>query len=146
MQIKAITAGTGTDNVDITLTPAGTGAIKPGEGFGFARPTPVTHSASETATAATLYGATHLVAGAHTVAFPAGLSVKMHGRFYATTAAVFSVDCDGADHFVLSGTALTAGNKVTSDGSAGAYFDWEVTAANTITIFFSNVTFIDGGA
>jgi hypothetical protein len=28
MQIKAITAGTGTDNVDITLTPAGTGQLK----------------------------------------------------------------------------------------------------------------------
>jgi len=70
----------------------------------------------------------------------------MHGRFYATTAAVFSVDCNGADHFVLGGTALTAGYKVTSDGSAGAFFEWECTAANTITIFFSNVTFIDGGA
>jgi hypothetical protein len=103
------------------------------------------HGATETATADTLYGNTHLVTGAYTVTLPA-VSVGMKGRFLATTAATFSVDCNAADHFVLGGTALTAGNKVTSDGSAGAFFEWEVTAANTITITFSNVTFTDGGA
>jgi hypothetical protein len=145
VNITAETAGTGGDNLDVVITPAGTGAVKPGEGFGFARATPVTHAATEAATAATLYGTTHLVSGAYTVTLPA-VAVGMHGRFYATTAAVFSVDCNGADHFVLSGTALTAGYKVTSDGSVGAMFEWECTAANTITIYFSNVTFIDGGA
>jgi hypothetical protein len=112
---------------------------------GLKRATPVTHATTEAATAATLYGTTHLVSGAYTVTLPA-VAIGMHGRFYATTAAVFSVDCNGSDHFVLSGTALTAGYKVTSDGSIGAMFEWECTAANTITIYFSNVTFIDGGA
>jgi hypothetical protein len=103
------------------------------------------HGATETATADTLYGNTHLVTGAYTVTLPA-VSVGMKGRFLATTAATFSVDCNAADHFVLGGTALTAGNKVTSDGSAGAFFEFEVISANTITITFSNVTFTDGGA
>jgi hypothetical protein len=112
---------------------------------GLKRATPVTHAATEAATAATLYGTTHLVSGAYTVTLPA-VAIGMHGRFYATTAAVFSVDCNGSDHFVLAGTELSAGYKVTSDGSVGAMFEWECTAANTITIYFSNVTFIDGGA
>lgn len=108
------------------------------------RPTPITHAATE-ASGANLYGHTHLVTGAYTVTLPA-VSVGMHGRFYATTAALFSVDCNAADHFVLAGVALTNGNKVSSDASVGAFFEWECTAEHTITIFFSNVNFVDGGA
>ena len=106
--------------------------------------TPVSHAATESATAATLYGRTHLVTGAYTVTLPS-VSVGMHGRFIATTAAVFSVDSTSPNYFVLSGTALDAGDKVTSDGSAGASFEWECTATNVITIIYSNSTFIDGG-
>lgn len=106
----------------------------------------VTHSASEAVNASDMYGKTHITDGAYTQTLPA-VSVGQWGSFCSgTTAAVFSVDCNGSDHFVLTGTALTAGNKITSDGSAGACFDFEVRTANTITIKYSNVTFIDGGS
>jgi hypothetical protein len=104
-----------------------------------------THSTTEAVSAITLYGNTHLVTAAATPTPVAGV-IRMRSTFIATTGAVFSIDCNAADHFVLGGTALTAGNKITSDGFAGSFVTITFTAANTWTVTNTGGLFIDGGA
>jgi hypothetical protein len=105
----------------------------------------VTHSATESATANQMYGDEHIVTGAYTITLPAAV-VGMNAYFTATTAAVFSIDSNGADQFILAGTALTAGNKITSPG--GAYDQCQVVChtANKWTVRNCNAVFTDGGA
>lgn len=105
----------------------------------------VSHAASESATADTLYGDMHLVTGAYTVTLPA-TSVGMSGTFCSTTAAVFSIDLTGSDAWTLAGTALTAANKITSSGMAGDCVYFTVTATNVIRTIWTVGVFIDGGA
>lgn len=103
------------------------------------------HAATEAATAATMYGNFHNVTGAYTVTLPSAV-VGMSATFNATTAATYSLDCQSADHFVLAGTALTAGNKITSSGFAGDQVEVICTAANTWTVKHISGVFIDGGS
>ena len=108
-------------------------------------PTITTHSATEAVTAATLYGGEHLITGAYTVTLPAAV-LGMGAPFRCTTAAVASIDCNAADAFVLGGTALTAGNKITSDGTAGAELELICLVANRWSVRNVTGVWIDGGA
>ena len=77
----------------------------------------ITDSASGDVTAAQLRGQTHVVTGAYTLNLPTA-AVGYRAKFKASTAAVFSLDLStGTDVIVLNGTALTAGNKATTDGT-----------------------------
>jgi len=71
----------------------------------------------------------------------------MNATFRATTASTFSVKAGASDNFILTGTALDNGNKITSVGNAGdtvsIYWDdvvdaWIADSMNTL--------FTDGGA
>jgi hypothetical protein len=108
--------------------------------------TPTSHAASESATAATLWGnQLHLVTGAYTVTLPA-TTAGMSATFCSTTAAVFSIDLTGSDAWTLAGTALTAANKITSSGAAGECVYFVVTATNVVRTIWTVGVFIDGGA
>lgn len=116
-----------------------TGPIMPGQ-----RPI-VSHSATESATADTLYGDVHLVTGAYTVTLPA-TSVGMNATFCSTTAAVFSIDLTGSDAWTLAGTALSAANKISSSGAAGECVYFVVTASNVVRTIWTVGVWIDGGS
>jgi hypothetical protein len=105
----------------------------------------VTHSATEAVTAISLHGQWHNITGAYTVTLPAAV-LGMSGKFYATTAAVFSVDSNAADHFDYRGTALSAGYKLTSDGFAGTFVEITCDRANTWTVTNTSGLLVDGGA
>lgn len=108
--------------------------------------TPTSHAASESATAATLWGnQLHLVTGAYTVTLPA-TTAGMSATFCSTTAAVFSIDLTGSDAWTLAGTALTAANKITSSGAAGECVYFVVTATNVVRTIWTVGVFIDGGS
>jgi hypothetical protein len=104
-----------------------------------------THGATENVTAISMFGNVHRITGAYVLTLPAAV-VGMSGIFLATTAAVFSVDCNAADAFSLAGTALTAGNKLTSDGYAGTFVEVTCTIANVWTVTNTGGLFVDGGA
>lgn len=104
-----------------------------------------THSASENVTAASMYGNEHLVTGAYTETLPATV-LGMHAPFRATTATIMSIDCQVADAFVLGGVVLAAGNKITTDGSAGVEFEVICLVANRWTVRNITGVVIDGGA
>ena len=106
--------------------------------------TPVTHSASENATAATHYGQTHRITGAYTVTIPA-LSVGQKAQYCSTTAEVFSLDSTSPNYWKLAGTNTDAGDKLTSDGSSGCMY-FEVTDTNTLMLIWSTLNLTDGGA
>ena len=105
----------------------------------------VTHSATEATTADKMRGQDHIITGAYTVTLPAAV-VGMQATFISTTAAVFSLDSNGADQFILAGTALTAGYKITSDGTAGVVVTVKCLQANKWYVTYTNSTMIDGGA
>jgi len=96
--------------------------------------------------AANMYGHIHRVTGAYTLTLPTG-AIGMNATFRATTASTFSVKAGASDNFILTGTALDNGNKITSVGNAGdtvsIYWDdvvdaWIADSMNTL--------FTDGGA
>jgi hypothetical protein len=105
-----------------------------------------THSATESATADTMFGNAHIVTGAYIVSIPT-LVVGYNATFTANSAAAFSLDfVTGTDLFILNGTALTAGNKVTTDGTiyASLYVKC-IEAGKAIVTVIQGVAF-DGGA
>jgi len=104
------------------------------------------HGATESFTAATLYGNLHLVTGNYVVSFPT-LVAGMHGRIRATTAAVYSLDLvTGTDLIILNGVALAAGFKATSDGSINNEMIFNCYEAGKIVVNSANGIAIDGGA
>lgn len=119
------------------------GATTPGAVYNVAQVT--THAASENVTAASMYGNYHRITGAYTVTLPAAV-VGMHASFRATSAAIFSIDCQGADSFSLGGTTLAAGNKITSDGNSGARVELSCDVANLWVVKNITGVVIDGGA
>ena len=139
-----ITGGSATGLTSVSTGTLGATGLSTLTG-GITTGTPTSHSATEAATTATLYGHVHLVTGAYTITIPA-LSVGQSATFIATTAAVFSLDSTSPNYFVLAGTALDAGDKITSAGSAGATVTIYCTATNVIRVLWTNSTFIDGGA
>jgi hypothetical protein len=92
-------------------------------------------------------GQTHVVTGAYTLSLPTA-AIGYSATFYASTAAVFSVDVvTGTDVIVLNGTALAAGNKATSDGTINAECYVECRVAGKYTVNSNGVgLFVDGGA
>lgn len=108
--------------------------------------TTVTVGSTRAILAAELKGQTLLVTGAYTGSLPTA-AAGYHGIFEATTAAAFSVDVTtGTDIIELDGTALTAGNKITSDGTKRARVHIRCDAAGTYIATSLNAVFIDGGA
>lgn len=134
---------TGT-NPDVTVTPGGTGVFSTGTAAIRGAIGITTHSATEAATSATMYGDTHRVTGAYTITLPAAV-VGMNATYRATTAAVLTLDEDAADSFVLNGAAGTAGNKIASSGVAGESVYVECTIANQWDVYPLGV-WADGGA
>jgi hypothetical protein len=105
----------------------------------------VAHSATESTTAPYCYGHFHTVTGAYAVTLPTAVA-GMHLTFHATTAAVYSVNPADTDVITLSGTALTAGNRITTDGSAGCQIELISISNGTWTTRHMNCVVIDGGA
>ncbi|MDD4986798.1 MAG: hypothetical protein PHQ43_13680 [Dehalococcoidales bacterium] len=105
----------------------------------------VTHGATEATTADKMRGQDHIITGAYTITLPA-CAVGMNATFTSTTAAAFSLDSNGADQFILAGTALTAGNKITSDGTAGVVVQVKCLQANKWHVTYTNSVMVDGGA
>ncbi len=104
------------------------------------------HGATEAVAAATLYGNVHKITGAYVVTLPAAV-VGMSASFRASTAAVFSVDTNGADHFeTYDGTVLDAGDKLTSSGVKNEWIDIYCESANTWIVRRQSGVIIDGGA
>jgi hypothetical protein len=120
------------------------GATTPSTVSGYAVVT--THSATENVTAVTMGGNLHVVTGAYVLSLPTA-AVGYRARFKASTAAVYSLDVvTGSDVIILNGTALTAGNKATSDGTI--YNTMEVCCfiANKYDIISLIGLAVDGGA
>lgn len=113
---------------------------------GDATATIVTDSATGNITAANMQGQTHVVTGAYTLSLPTA-AIGYRGNFMASTAAVFSLDVvTGTDIIVLNGTALTAGNKVSTDGTINAELYVECRVAGKYHINSIVGLAIDGGA
>ena len=90
------------------------------------------------------YGGLVYLTAAATLTLPSAVS-GMNGCVMSTGTFSISVDVNIADHWVLNGTALTAGNKVTSTGVTGDTLCWSCGAANTWYILpGTNVNWIDG--
>ncbi len=104
----------------------------------------ITDSSTGNTTADQMRGQTHRVTGAYTRTLPTAV-VGMNALFRATTAAVFSLDCQGTDNFILDGATLTAGYKISSPGAIGNAVYVECTVANKWDVY-ANCTMIDGGA
>ena len=106
----------------------------------------VSHGATENVTAAQMKGQTHLITGAYTVSLPTA-AVGYKGKFRATTAAVYSIDVvTGTDVIRLNGTALTAGYKVTTDGTINNTIECECTQAGYYDCNTLIGLAVDGGA
>ena len=107
---------------------------------------PITDGETGNVTAAQMKGQTHIVTGAYTRSLPTA-AVGYHAEFIASTAAVFSIDLvTETDVIVLNGTALTAGNKVSSDGSIYAACYVECPIAGKYVVYPIQGVFADGGA
>jgi hypothetical protein len=104
------------------------------------------HGATEAATAATMYeNHTHLVTGAYVVTLPTAVA-GYSATFCSTTAAVFSVDLQATDYWILDGTTLTLANKISSSGFAGECVSFVATATNYYRTISKSGLFVDGGS
>ena len=103
-----------------------------------------THSATENVTAATMYKGVHKITGAYTVTLPSAV-IGMSGVFRSSTAAEFSLDCNGSDHFEMyDGTVLDAGDKQTSSSTKNEFLYVYCESANTWITLGINGAFTDG--
>ena len=108
--------------------------------------TVVSVASSRAILASELKGQTLQITGAYTPTLPTAVA-GYHAITEATTAAAYSIDlATGTDVIELSGTALTAGNKVTSDGTKRARLHIRCDAAGTYIVTPLNAVFVDGGA
>jgi hypothetical protein len=106
----------------------------------------VTDAATGNVLETDLRGQTHKVTGAYTLSL-ATAAIGANACFFASTAAVFSLDLTtGTDVFILNGSSLTAGFKVTSDGTLGAKICVEATEAGFYRATPIVGVFGDGGA
>jgi hypothetical protein len=106
----------------------------------------ITVSSSRNISAFEMRGQTLVVTGAYTLSLPSA-EVGNKCTIVASTAAVYSVDVAvGTDVIVLNGTALTAGNKVTSDGTINNEMEIECRIAGRYHIKSTVNLAIDGGA
>jgi hypothetical protein len=106
----------------------------------------ITHTGNDTVTAAQMKGQFHIVNGAYTPTLPTAVP-GYSGTFTAQTAAAFSLDpANGADVLYLNGTALAAGNRVTSDGSLRAAIFVKCILAGFYEVTAMRGIFVDGGS
>ena len=86
-------------------------------------------SAAEMTTAG-MYGTMFWATGAGTWALP-GAATGMNFCVYSTTAAAIVINPDDGDTIVLNGTALSAGDSITSASGAGDFICLLAKDANT---------------
>ncbi len=97
-------------------------------------------------TAAEMAGQVHTITGAYTMHLPTAVA-GYHATFVASTAAIFSIDLEtGTDAIILGQTELTAGNKITSDGTQWARVHIRSVASGHYIATPETGLFIDGGA
>lgn len=144
------TGGTGGDNLHLVLSGAGTGSVKM-RGPSWSRTTTKTVSTTPvTLTAEEICNADILVTtGASVINLPAKAATLdgCRSRFKSKVAVAYSIDPNGTDVIVLNGSALTGGNKITSDGAidASVTLVYDATDQKFVTDGVSGV-FSDGGA
>ena len=95
-------------------------------------------------TAAQTYGSLNIVNAAITVTLPAAAS-GMSMCVLSTAAAAVNVDVDGSDVIYLNGTALDAGDKVTSASAAGDFICLVSSGAVNWYTLGRSGTWTDGG-
>ena len=123
--------------------PGNIGETTPGAVYSVLQVT--SHATTEAVTAATMYGNVHKITGAYVVTLPAAV-VGMSGTFRASTAAAFSVDCNGSDHFeMFDGTVMSAGEKLTSSATKNEFVTIYCESANTWIVIGQNGAFTNGG-
>ncbi|MFA5322913.1 MAG: hypothetical protein WC373_09595, partial [Smithella sp.] len=106
----------------------------------------ITDSATGNVTAAQMKGQTHVITGAYTLSLPTAV-VGYKAKFKASTATVYSIDVvTGSDVIILNGTALSAGNKATSDGSIYNEVLVECRVAGKYDVQSQLGLMVDGGA
>ena len=106
----------------------------------------ITDSATGNVTAAQMKGQTHRITGAYTLSLPTA-AAGYKAKFRATTAAVFSLDVvTGTDVIRLNGNPLSAGYKVTSDGTINNTIECESDVAGKYECNSLIGLAIDGGA
>lgn len=87
------------------------------------------------------------VTAAGVVVLPSAATTGQHCAVVSTAANVVSVDVASvADTMTLNGTALAAGNRATSDGTAGAELACVADLANSWRCRAVLATWVDGGA
>ena len=124
-------------------TPGAIGATTPAAGYFVEQIT--THGSTENVAASTMYGNIHVITGAYTPTLPAAV-IGMSGLFRASTAATFSLDCNGSDHFEMyDGTVMSAGEKQTSGGTKNEFIYVYCESANTWITVGINGAFTNGG-
>jgi hypothetical protein len=89
------------------------------------------------------YGYLTLVTSAATVTLPAA-ALGMSGCVFSTGANAVSIDVNASDHWVLNGTALSNGDKITSASGAGNFACFVCGAANTWYTLGLSGTWTDG--
>ncbi len=80
----------------------------------------ITDNDDHSVTGAEAYGGFGVATGTGTWTLPAA-AAGMNFCVYSTTAAAVNVDVDGSDVITLNGTALSAGDKITSASGAGDF-------------------------
>lgn len=108
----------------------------------------ITKSTGATLTASEMRNSVILCTAALTLTLPDTTAAMVGSTFtvISTTAAVVSVDPDASDQIVLGGVALTAGNKVSSDGVAYTEATYTITEVGTIVLRLADGVWINGGA
>jgi hypothetical protein len=110
----AVEGGTGSDNIDLILTPKGTGGVTYLSKV-------ISKAGTASLTAAEVTNTFVRVTATGTETLPAATTLGQAVTVVSTTAAVVSVDVASvSDYIILDGTTLTAGNKATSDGTTNA--------------------------
>ena len=106
----------------------------------------VTHNATEGTAASQMKGQFHVVTGAYTISIPT-VAIGHQADFMASTAAQMCIDVTtGTDILILNGTALTAGNKVCTDGTINAQLRVKCPIAGKCIVNSVVGLAIDGGA
>jgi hypothetical protein len=90
----------------------------------------------------------HEISSAGTVTLPAVTAALYGARMtvMVTAAVAVSIDPNGSDRIVLAGTALTDGNKITNDSTAGSFVELYCDGANGWRTLNVGGGWIDGGA
>ncbi len=143
LSLQASTAASSLSLATSTAVSTHTGATDPHTQYNMYAV--VTYNATGNIATTALRGQVGKITGAYTLSLPTA-TVNYHGSFFASTAAVFSIDVlTATDITILDGVALAAGHKVTSDGTLGATVFIECTEAGYYRATSILGVFADGG-